>query len=185
MTCRDAGCSAPQREDSLASMCWPLIQQTEPVSLMKASACGPFAPTQDVKWPAPEPWRRNVGQPRCGGQGRCQGDARRCNSKYRYGVDDVGACPSDVSCRSSMSCNPCPQPCDNPCPVQNDCQRLTTRCLDWPLSAAVNAGPPHHAGLDARPPRPDLNNQDSQPSRCPTCKRLVVDMECGPLGYNY
>merc|ERR1719383_165032 len=102
--------------DSLASLCWPTIRQDPPVNVLEYGAMSPYAPRPGVSWPVAEPWRRNMTEPRCGGQGRCQGDPRKCNSKYRYGVDDVGQCPSATSCRESYSCNPCPAPCANPCP---------------------------------------------------------------------
>ncbi|XP_012943560.1 uncharacterized protein LOC106013145 [Aplysia californica] len=177
-------CREPAPTDSLASMCWPLIQQSQPLRAVETSAMSPYAPAADVTWPVSEPWRRNLGQPRCGGAGRCQGDARRCNSKYRYGVDDVGQCPSASSCRSSFSCNPCPADCPNPCPDSRDCNRLTTRCFEWPKPKG-GACPVEDSNRDFRPPRPDLNRHDTQPERCPTCNRVVVDMACGPMGYNY
>jgi len=174
----------PYPSDSLASMCWPMIRPDPPVNVMECNAMSPYAPRPEIRWPVAEPWRRNVGQPRCGGEGRCQGDAQRCNSKYRYGVDDVGPCPSSTSCKSSYSCNPCPAECINPCPKSTDCNRITTRCFDWP-KPKLGACPPENSNRDFRPPRPDLNRPDHQPEKCPTCKRILVDMECGPMGYNY
>ncbi|CAL1540719.1 unnamed protein product [Lymnaea stagnalis] len=174
----------PKPSDSLASMCWPIINQQRPLTVLEKATLSRAPPRQDVSWPVSEPWRRNLGQPRCAGQGRCQGDPERCNSKYRYGVDDVGPCPSEESCKKSYCCAPCPPECPNPCPQNPGCNRLTTRCFEWPTPRR-DLCPPVDANTDLRGKRANLNDQSQQPERCPTCKRIVVDMECGPLGYNY
>ncbi|CAG5116370.1 unnamed protein product [Candidula unifasciata] len=166
------------------NICWPVAYQP---NQMPASGDVTFPrciPEQEVSWPVSETWRRNKGQPRCAGPGTCQGDHQICNYKYQYGVDDVGPCPSEQSCKSSYCCAPCPPVCTYPCPAVPSCNRLTTRCFDWPLPQRERCAVTQ-SGFDLRPPRAALNVQDDQPERCPTCKRIVVDMACGPLGYNY
>ncbi|XP_059145975.1 uncharacterized protein LOC131933195 [Physella acuta] len=175
---------APRPSDSLASMCWPIINQQRPLTVLEKAGLAKCPPRADVSWPVSEPWRRNLNEPRCGGQGRCQGDPQRCNSKYRYGVDDVGQCPTQQTCKKAYCCAPCPPECVQPCPNPPGCNRLTTRCFDWPIPKNEKCAPVN-TNMDFRPPRADLNDQTVQPERCPTCKRIVVDMECGPLGYNY
>lgn len=170
--------------DSLTSMCWPITAHVQPMMVMDQSALNRRPYQEDVRWPLSQPWRRNLTQPRCEAEGLCQGDAKLCNSKYRYGVDDVGPCPSNSSCKNSYSCPPKNQQCPNPCEEAPGCHRSTSRCFEWP-QPRKSICPNEETNADFRPKRANLNVAANQPERCPTCKRVVVDMECGPLNYNY
>ncbi|KAK3724311.1 hypothetical protein RRG08_043307 [Elysia crispata] len=176
----------PRPMDSVSSLCWPITRQSQQLTVMDQTAMQPRPYQQEVRWPVSEPWRRNREQPRCEGEGRCQGDARRCDSKYRYGVDDVGPCQLDASCKSGYSDRPDKQNCQNPCleAPGAECQKRSSRCFEWPQPRR-GLCPNEDNNADFRPKRANLNVEINQPERCPTCKRCVVDMACGPLGYNY
>ncbi|GFR96717.1 hypothetical protein ElyMa_002727000 [Elysia marginata] len=76
------------------------------------------------------------------------------------------------------------QECQNPCEDTPGCERRTSRCFEWP-QPRKSLCPNENTTADFRPKRANLNVEINQPERCPTCKRCVVDMECGPLNYNY
>ncbi|BFZ19887.1 hypothetical protein BsWGS_22926 [Bradybaena similaris] len=116
---------APKASDSLQSVCWPDVSKQQPVTIIEDPHLCSYPPKPEIRWPIYEPWRQNIQESRCEGQGRCQGDPQRCNSKYRYGAEVV--CPAEDAAQKhdSQCCLHCPPACPKePCPAppwNNNC----------------------------------------------------------------